>query len=399
MGEKYLFDLSGEINKFLRDLKGDLGCWVITAKASDGFFKLVEKSKKYDVFSSEADFKKYGGKITDALKRAGAEYSVTLFADGASGNYAAAARYTAGEVIALGDKNFIAATADYAKKSGKVCYAALTAPDFHGLFSKTAKSAGGALKAVIVDAEILVKGSAEKLPAAYAFAALKPLDVIDYKLAVILKEKPFDEFYFLKARFLNAMLKNAFKFSNYGDVILYVALLTEAVSALSDVYAHGGGVRLKTAFAAEYADKSEGDCALYALVIGANVYRFAFLSDLRLGVFAENYNADIAAASALFNKSEAVLRADFNVPSPSALAATFRAVNGARSKLLADGDDLLISLKTYIAGYETLTGKKFDLTLFDYEKTKRAVIASTYLCGGVTVPALLRDAGVFAATE
>lgn len=397
MAEKYLFDLTGEINKFLRGLNDSLSSWIITAKTSDGILKFIEKGKKYDVFSSEADFNKYGVKIIDALKRAGAEYSVTLLGDGASGKFAAAARFLTGDVIALGDKNFILSTVDYAKSAKKTCYAVLTALQFDGLFSKL----GGAvnpLKAVVIDPEILVKGSLDKYPAAYAVAAVKSLDLIDYKLAVILKEKPFDEFYFLKARFLSALLKNAFKFSNYCDVILYVTLLSGVVSALSGVY-NGGGERLKKAFIAEYSDISESDCALYALIVGANLYHFAISNDLRLGVIPENYNADVSAAAALFGCDESVLRKDLDIPSSAALAAKFRAVNAARGKLILDSAEILTSLNACVTGYETLTGKKFDISPFSYEKTKRAVIASAYLSGGVTAPSLLMHAGVFASVK
>lgn len=414
-GAKYLFDLSGEINKFLRSLKGDLGTWIVTAKTYDGILRLVQKSKKYDVFSSEAAFKKYGGRITDALKKVGAEYSVTLLSEGAGGKFAAAARFLTGDVIALGDKNFILLAAAYAKKSGKSCYAVLTEPDFDGLFTangavggKTAgekpvgvENTGGknALKAVVIDPEILVKGTAARFPRAYAFAALKTLDLIDYKLSVILKEKPFDEFYFSKARFLSAFLKNAFKFSNYLDVILYVSLLTGVVSALSDVYTGGGGERLKKAFIAEYSDLSESDCALYALVVGANAYHLTFSNDLTVGILAENVNADIFAAAKLFGGDEISYRKNLKKYSPAEMKAVFRAVNGARGKLLSDSGEILTSLKDYIAGYETLSGKKFDCKQFNYETTKEAVKISFCVDAGVTALNLLTYAGVFAAAK
>lgn len=414
-GAKYLFDLSGEINKFLRSLKDDLGTWIVTAKTCDGVLRLAEKNKKYDVFSSEAAFKKHGGKITDALKKAGAEYSVTLFSEGASGKFAAAARFLTGDVIALGDKNFILSAAAYAKKSGKSCYAVLTEPDFDGLFAakgvacdknageKTVggKSADGknALKAVVIDPEILVKGAAARFPEAYAFAALKTLDLIDYKLGVILKEKPFDEFYFSKARFLSALLKNAFKFSNCLEVILYVSLLTGVVSALSGVYTGGGGERLKKAFIAEYSDLSVSDCALYALIVGANAYHLTFSNDLTVGILAENVNADISAAAKLFGGGEKAYRKNLKAYSPAEIKAVFRAVNGARGKLLADSGEILTSLKDYIAGYETLSGKKFDAANFSYEKTKEAVKISFCVDSGVTAFNLLTYAGVFAAAK
>lgn len=397
MAEKYLFDLTGEVNKFLRGLKDPLSSWIITAKTCDGIFKLIEKGKKYDVFSNDADFNRYGVKVLDALKKAGAEYSVTLLGDGASGKFAAAARFLTGDVIALGDKKFISATVDYAKSAKKTCYAVLTDIDFDGLFSKSGE-ADNPLKAVIIDPEILVKGSLDRYPAAYAFAAVKSLDLIDYKLSVILKEKPFDEFYFLKARFLSAMLKNAFRFSNYHDVILYVALLGGVISALSCVY-DGGGKSLKKAFTAEYVAVKESDCALYALIVGANAYHFTFANDLRLGVLPENYNADISSAATLFGCAESDIRKNFEIPASSSLAAKFRAVNAVRGKLLLDSGEILTALKTYVSGYEALTGEKFDESPFSYEKTKRAVIASAYLGCGVTAPALLIEAGVFAATE
>ena len=412
-GAKYLFDLSGEINKFLRSLKDDLGTWIVTAKTCDGILRLVQKSKKYDVFSSEAAFKKYGGRITDALKKAGAEYSVTLLSEGAGGKFAAAARFTTGDVIALGDKNFVLLAADYAEKSGKDLFAVLTEPDFDGLFTRRAltgktavdnpayNSAGGknALKAVIIDAEILVKGATDRFPAAYAFAAVKTLDLIDYKLGVILKEKPFDEFYFSKARFLSALLKNAFKFSNYLEVILYVSLLTGVVSALSDVYTGGGGERLKKALIAEYPNAYESDCALYALIVGANVFHLTFSNDLTVGVLAENVNADISAAVKLFGGNGSDYRKNLKAYSPAEIKAVFRAVNGARGKLLADSGEILTSLKDYIAGYETISGKKFDGAVFTYEKTKEAAEASTCLNPGVTALNLLTYAGVFAAAK
>lgn len=424
-GAKYLFDLSGEINKFLRSLKDDLGTWIVTAKTCDGVLRLAEKNKKYDVFSSEAAFKKHGGKITDALKKAGAEYSVTLFSEGASGKFAAAARFLTGDVIALGDKNFILSAAAYAKISGKSCYAVLTEPDFDGLFAakgvacdknagektvggKSAdgknadgKSADGknALKAVVIDPEILVKGAVARFPEAYAFAALKTLDLIDYKLSVILKEKPFDEFYFSKARFLSALLKNAFKFSNYLEVILYVTLLTGVVSALSEVFTGGGGERLKKAFIAEYSDLSVSDCALYALIVGANAYHLTFSNDLTVGILAENVNADISAAAKLFGGGEKAYRKNLKAYSPAEIKAVFRAVNGARGKLLADSGEILTSLKDYIAGYETLSGKKFDAANFSYEKTKEAVKISFCVDSGVTALNLLTYAGVFAAAK
>lgn len=398
-GSKYVFDLSGEINKFLTGLKDNLSAWVVTDKTCNGLFRLVEKGKKYDVFSREEDFSKYGGKIIDALKKANAEFSVTLLSDGACENFATAARYLNGDVIALGDKNFLLKTAKYAKENGKACFAVLTTPNFDGLFARERERAETSLKAIVIDSEILVKGCYNYYSSAYSYAAIKTLDLIDYKLAVILKEKQFDEFYFSKARFLSALLRNAFKFSNYHEVILYVALLLSVVSALSNVFTGGGGERLKKAFKAKYPDINEGDCAFYAFIVGANAYHLAFSNDLTVGVLSQNLNADIAAASKLFSEQESVYRKNLKTHSAASLAATLRAVNGVRGKLLPDSSEILTSIKDYVESYVTLSGRELNLSPFNYEDTKEAVVISTYLDKGVTALTVLRDAGVFAAAK
>ena len=85
--------------------------------------------------------------------------------------------------------------------------------------------------------------------------------------------------------------------------------------------------------------------------------------------------------------------------SPAEMKAVFRAVNGARGKLLSDSGEILTSLKDYIAGYETLSGKKFDCKQFNYETTKEAVKISFCVDAGVTALNLLTYAGVFAAAK